>query len=190
MAVATAFHDDAPATFRARANRIGLWLFIASETFLFAAIISTRYALAGTDRPEHLNQGLALAITSVLLCSSISAYMAETSIVRGDRTSFLRFTWLTIALGLMFMVGVTLEWNEGLRDFPPGTIYGSIFFTLIGLHAFHVATGLLALLVVANLGHRGHFGTGSSWGVEGCVKYWHFVDLAWVVIYPTLYLVS
>ncbi len=189
MALGTAAaHARAEAAYRPRANRLGLWLFLASETFLFAAMISARVISSGTNKPAELNQPLALVITSVLLASSISAYLAESSIAHDDRKGFLRYTTITLGLGLLFLAGVVLEWREGLVDFPPGTIYGSAFFTLIGLHAFHVLTGLLALGVVLNLGRKGHFGSQNYWGVEGTIKYWHFVDLAWVVIYPTLYL--
>lgn len=173
---------------RAHANRLGLWLFFASETFLFAALISSRFITSQTAKPEGLNQPLALAITAVLLLSSVSAYLAETAIAHGDRPRFLRFTGLTILLGLLFLGGVVLEWREGLEYFPPGTIYGTAFFSLIGLHAFHVLTGVLALAVVLNLGRRGRFGADDHWAVEGTIKYWHFVDVAWVIIYPTLYL--
>jgi cytochrome c oxidase subunit 3 len=174
---------------RRRANTLGLWLFFASETFLFAAVISSRYVVAGTDKPESLNQNLALAITAVLLLSSVSAFLAETSITHGDRRRFVWFTSATIGLGVLFLGGVVLEWSEGLAHFPPDTIYGSVFFTLIGLHALHVLTGVIALVSILFLATtKNRFGTDDSWPVEGTIKYWHFVDLAWVVIYPTLYL--
>ncbi len=183
-----AAHARAEATYRPRANRLGLWLFFISETFLFGAVLSARYYTTGTFKPAELNQGLALVITIVLLLSSLSAYMAESSIAANDRRGFLRYTAVTILLGLLFMVGVAFELREALEFFPPSTLYGSSFFTLIGLHAFHVLTGVAALAVVWRLGNQGHFGSDDHWGVEGVVKYWHFVDLAWVVIYPTLYL--
>lgn len=81
----------------------------------------------------------------------------------------------------------TCRKSEG---FPPDTLYGSAFFTLVGLHAFHVLTGVIALSVVRRLGKGGRFGSDSYWGVEGVLKCWHFVDVAWVFIFPTLYLVS
>jgi len=185
---AEAAHGRAEALHRPRANRLGLWLFFASETFLFAAFISARFVTSGTEKPVELNQALALAITAVLLASSISAYLAEASIAHGDRRGFLRYITITIALGLLFMVGVVFEFREALEFFPPSTIYGSNFVALIGLHGFHVFTGLVALAVVLNLGRKGHFDSEDHWGAEGVIKYWHFVDLAWVVIYPTLYL--
>lgn len=187
---ADAAYARAEATYRPGANKLGLWIFIASETFLFAAFISARYITSGTSKPEDLNQPLALAITIVLLVSSISAYLGETSIKADDREGFQRYVATTIGLGLLFMAGVVIEWIEGLGHFPPSELYGSAFFTLIGLHAFHVFTGVAALAVVWNLGRKGHFGSSNYWPVEGVIKYWHFVDLAWVVIYPTLYLVG
>ncbi len=189
MALATpAAHARAEATYRPRANRLGLWLFFASETFLFGAIISARFVTSQTYKPEHLNQELALGITIVLLLSSISAFLSENAIAHDDRKGFFRYTMLTIVLGLLFMGGVVLEWQEAMADFPADTIYGSSFFALIGLHAFHVATGLIGLLVVLSLGRKGHFGSEDYWPVEGTVKYWHLVDLMWVIIYPSLYL--
>jgi len=180
------YHQDT--SFQPRANRIGLWLFIVSEVFLFGAFLSARYFTTGTFKPEELNQSLALGITIVLLLSSISAFLAETSIRYNHRRNFVIFTLLTIALGLIFMGGVALELREAVEAYPPETPYGTSYFMLIGLHAFHVISGLIALLVVLLLGLKGHFGSDDYWGVEGVVKYWHFVDLAWVLIYPTLYL--
>lgn len=185
---AGAAYDRAEALRRPRANRLGLWLFFSSESFLFAAFIAARFVSSGTAKPENLNQPLALGITIVLLASSISAYLAETSIAHGNRRGFIKYLSTTILLGLIFLVGVVFEFREALEFFPPSTIYGSNFVALIGLHGFHVFTGILALVVVLSLGKRGHFGSDDYWGVEGVIKYWHFVDLAWVVIYPTLYL--
>lgn len=181
-------HDDSH--YRLRANRIGLWLFIASETFLFSAFIASRYIGAGTQRPEELNQKLALGLTILLLVSSISAYLGETAIAHGRRGAAVAWLSATIVLGLGFIVGVGFELDEALANFPAKTVYGSNFFMLIGLHTFHVITGLAALAIVASLVARGRFSEERHWGVEGAVKYWHFVDLAWVVIYPTLYLVG
>lgn len=179
-----------PHAYRARANHLGLWFFIASEAFLFAAMISSRFVLLGVERPEHLNQGLGLVISFVLLGSSLSAYRGEMAIAHGDTRGMLRYLRLTILLGLVFTAGVVMEWREGLEFFPPSTLFGSVFFTLIGLHAFHVLTGVGALAVVIRLGKRGRFSAHDHWGVEGVVKYWHFVDVAWVFIFPTIYLVS
>lgn len=183
-----AAHARAEATYRPRASRLGLWLFFASETFLFAALISARFTTSGTLRPPEANQALALAITAVLLLSSLSAYLAESAISTDRRKQFMRYTALTITLGLVFIVGVIFELREAHEYFPIDTIYGSSFFTLVGAHGLHVLSGVVALMFVWNLGRKGHFGADDYWGVEGVAKYWHYVDLVWVVIYPTLYL--
>lgn len=185
-----AHHDTLDARTRLRANRLGLWIFIASESFLFAAVISARFYLLGVERPEHLNQELALFITGILLLSSVSAYRAENAIAHDDRAAFFRNMSATLFFGLLFMVGVYFEYHEAMEFFPPQTLYGSVFFLIIGLHAFHVLTGMLALAVVMYMAGNGRFGRDDYWGVEATVKYWHFVDVAWVFIYPALYLVS
>jgi len=174
--------------FQPRANRLGLWLFIFSEVFLFSAFLAARFYTTGTERPDDLNQNLALAVTIVLLISSVSAYLAETAIKFNKRKYFVIGLSVTLLMGLLFMVGVSIELHEATLHYPPETAYGSSYFMLIGLHAFHVITGMIALLIVFVLGIRGYFGSTNYWGVEGAVKYWHFVDLAWVFIYPTLYL--
>ncbi len=171
-------------------NRIGLWLFIVSESFLFAALLSSRYFLQELHRPEEVNQPLGLVLTSVLLLSSLSAFRAEASSAHGNQKGFELNILATIAMGLLFLAGVGVEWKEGFTDFPPHSGYGTIFFATTGIHAFHVLSGLIALAIVYGLGKSGRFTEGSNWGVEGVVKYWHFVDVAWVFIYPTLYLVN
>ena len=176
---------------RVSINRVGIWMFFLSETFLFGVLISTRFYLQGVQKPDELNQVLGLMITAVLLLSSLTAYRAETAAANGDNAQFKRNIIGTILLGLVFMAGVGFEWFEGYQHFPPSNIFGSIFFTTTGIHATHVLTGLILLGIVYYLGRQpGRFGKGNYWGVEVSVKYWHFVDVAWVFIYPTLYLVK
>jgi cytochrome c oxidase subunit 3 len=171
-------------------SRIGLWLFILSESFLFLALLATRFYLQGVHRPAEMNQPLGLALSIILLLSSVTAYRGETAAAYGDDRGFRRNILFTIALGSLFLVGVAVEWAEAFHSFPPSTGFGTVFFTLTGFHALHVLTGLLALLVVVLPGQKGRYASGSSWGVEAVVKYWHFVDVVWVFIFPTLYLVS
>ncbi len=170
--------------------RLGLWLFIVSEAALFSAFVAARYLNLGTQRPAELNQPLGLAITAVLLLSSLTAYRAESCIAHGDRAGFLRNTLWTLLLAAVFLGGVVVEWVEGFHFFPPGTRYGTSFFSLTGLHGLHVGSGAVLLLGVYLHGRGGRYGPEDYWPVEGVVKYWHFVDVAWVFIYPTLYLVG
>jgi len=169
-------------------NQLGLWLFFLSESFLFAALATGRFYVAGTDRPEDLDQLLGLGITSILLVSSLTAYRAEVAIAHGDRKNFLRFLAATMLLGLVFVVGVGFEWTSA--EFSPSDPFGTAFFSMTGLHALHVISGILMLGMVFYLGARGSFSEERHWGVEATIKYWHFVDVVWVFFYPILYLIE
>jgi cytochrome c oxidase subunit 3 len=171
-------------------NQLGLWLFMISEACLFLAFIATRFLLLGTVRAPELNQVLGLVVTAILLASSLTAYRAESSMSVGERNPFLRNLLLTIGLGALFLVGLGFEWSQALQHFPPSTQYGSIFFSLTGLHGLHVVSGVVLLAIAYFNGRSGAYSPDDYWGVEGTVKYWHFVDVAWIFIYPTLYLLG
>ena len=188
MAVATMQAEAHAEVRRPSINQAGLWLFFLSECFLFSALATARFVIAGTDRPEDLNQLLGLAITSILLLSSLTAYRSEAAIARGDRAAFLRNLLATIALGLLFVAGVGMEWTTA--EFELSEPFGTAFFSMTGLHASHVVSGIIMLALVYWLGRRGHFSAKSHWGAEATIKYWHFVDVVWVFFYPALYLVS
>ncbi len=172
-------------------RRLGLWLFIFSDSIVFLSLLISRYYMAGTHRPAEVNQVLGLILTSVLLASSFFANRADVSISHGDRTAFVRNVLITIALGLAFLIGVvTVEWPEGVRFAPLSTAYGTAFFATTGVHATHVLSGVIIMLLALLKGQRGGYTVEDHWGAEGSIIYWHFVDLAWVFIYPTLYLVG
>lgn len=179
---------ETPPLARAGSNQLGLWLFIGSETMIFIALLAARFYLQGTHVPEEANQVIALVITSILLLSSITAYTAEHAYARRDLKLFARATRGTIVLGLAFLVGVGFEWREAFEAFPPSSGFGTVFFTMTGMHAFHVVTGLVFLGIVLGRGRAEP--RGDPWPVEAGVKYWHFVDVVWVFFYPALYLIS
>jgi len=187
MAVAT-MHAEAEEKLRLKINQAGLWLFFLSESFLFSALATARFVISGTDRPEELNQLLGLGITSILLVSSLTAYLAESAIARGDRKAFLRNLLATILLGIVFVAGVGFEWSTA--EFKLSEPYGTVFFSMTGLHAAHVVSGIVMLSLLYRLGLRGHFSAEKHWGVEATIKYWHFVDVVWIFFYPILYLIS
>lgn len=170
-------------------DRIGFWLFLLSESMLFVGLLASRFYLQGTFRPEALSQTLGLAITSVLLFSSLTAYRAETAIAHGDRDSFLNHTLLTLLLGILFLGGVAYEWSQAFLHFPPSTIFGTVFFSMTGMHALHVLSGILLLALLFYNGRRGKYSVDDHWAPEAIVKYWHMVDVVWVFFYAALYLV-
>lgn len=172
---------------KAAIDSLGLWLFILSESILFASLIAARFYLAGLERPPGLNLGLGVGLTVVLLVSSFLGYRAQAAIARDDRRGLLRSLVGAIATGILFVAGVALEWSSA--EFAIGEPYGSAFFSTTGLHVSHVLGGLVMLALVANLARRGHFSGERHWGVSAAVRYWTFVDVMWVaLIFPTLYL--
>lgn len=170
--------------------RVGLWLFILSESMIFVGLLAVRFYLQGFHVPDEADQAIGLGITAVLLVSSLTAYRAEAAVAAGDQRTFLRNLWATIGLGALFLVGVGFEWREALHAFPPSTGFGTVFFAMTGMHAFHVVTGLAFLAIVWVKARREAFGPHGYWPAEAAVKYWHFVDVVWVFFYPALYLVS
>jgi cytochrome c oxidase subunit III len=177
-----------PRASRLQINRVGMWLFIASEAMLFAAVLLARFTLLGTEVHEEVSQTIGLVITSILLASSYTAFRAEHAARRGERELAKRFLGWTIILGGIFLGGVVYEWIEAFEAFPSRTEFGTIFFTMTGIHAFHVITGLVFLLILYFNMNSGKYDD-DAWPVEAGVKYWHFVDVVWVIFYPALYLI-
>ena len=172
-------------------NRLGLWLFLVSDSFVFAGLMIMRVNLLGLSRPA-LNQFLGLGVTSVLLISSFFMNRGETLNHNGDRKGFLTNTAVTFALGLAFLLGVVLvEWplasSEGLT--PSSGVAGAAFYMMTGMHAFHVLTGLILLTIVWRNGRRGLYDV-KNYPVEAAAVYWHFVDVVWIFYYPALYLIG
>jgi cytochrome c oxidase subunit 3 len=174
-------------------NRMGLWLFFLSESFMFAGLFISRFYLWGDTRPE-LNQNLGLFITVILLISSFFMNRAEMAIAHDDRKTFLNSLLITAGLGVVFFVGVVgFEWAFtpfGGHIHPTDGAYGAIIYGMTGMHALHVLSGVVFIMIVWNLGRNGHFSPDSYWGVESCAIYWHFVDLVWVFFYPAIYLMG
>jgi cytochrome c oxidase subunit III len=172
-------------------NRLGLWLFLVSYSFVFGGLLVMRMNLLGLTRP-HLSQVLGLVVTSVLLISSFFMNRGETMMANGDRKGFLNNTLITFILGLGFLIGVVaVEWplavHEGLT--PSSGVAGAAFFMMTGMHAFHVLSGLVLLAVVWINGRRGLYDE-KHYPIEAAAVYWHFVDVVWIVFYPALYLVG
>ena len=183
--------DDASYDYKASTNRLGLWLFLISDTFVFAGLMAVRVNLLGLSRPE-LNQTLGLLVTAVLLVSSFFMNRGEAMMHNGDRQGFLKNTAITFILGLGFLLGVVLvEWRLAIHEgiTPSSGPAGAVFFMMTGMHAFHVFTGLILLAIVWLNGRRGLYDV-KNYPVEAAAVYWHFVDVVWIFFYPALYLIG
>lgn len=199
-------HDHESYAYKTDTNRIGLWLFLVSDSFVFGGLMVMRLSLLGLTRPP-LNQILGLFVTSVLLISSFFMNRGEAQLHAGNRKGFLRNTVVTFFLGLAFLLGVILiEWRavpaiaepvlrlfgepEGLEPLKPSSgPAGAAFFMMTGMHAFHVLTGLIFLVIVWINGKRGLYDD-KQYPVEAAAVYWHFVDVVWIFFYPALYLIG
>lgn len=175
--------------YKSNNNRLGLWLFIISDSFVFAGLLVSRFYLFAGERPD-LNQWLGFAVTFILLTSSFFMYRADVAMKYGDVKSFSRNIFATIVLGIMFLLGVVgLEWP--IAPFSPGdNAIASIFFTMTGMHALHVLSGVILLIIVYRNGRQGLYSEKRHFPVEAAAIYWHFVDVVWVFFYPALYLMG
>lgn len=170
-------------------NRLGLWLFFASDAFMFGGLLITRFYLLGNQKID-LNQFLGLMVTSVLLISSFFMNRAEVMISTGNKKGFLTSLVITILLGIVFLVGVVgLEWQDAHFG-PTDGAQGAVFYMMTGMHAFHVFTGIIFLMFVLRNGIKGKFNEEKHYMVEASANYWHFVDVVWIIFYPALYLMG
>lgn len=181
-------------------KKLGMWLFILSDSLTFSALLVgysyVRLASDGWPTPFHFWPSITMAtvMTAFLLSSSVTMVLGVAASSRGDRKAAVRYVLLTVAGGLGFVVLHVNEWlsliGEGvtLSQNPWGVpLFGSTFFALTGLHMFHVATGMMYLIVIAVGVARSKF---THEDVEVSGLYWHFVDLVWMFIFPLVYLLS
>jgi cytochrome c oxidase subunit 3 len=181
--------DQDSFSYKLMTNRMGLWFFMLSDSFIFGGLLVSRFNLLGLTRPG-VNQYTGLAVTTVLLISSFFANRAETAMVHGDRKQVVVSTAVTITLGLLFLAGVLgVEWRNAPFS-PAENVAAAIFFAMTGFHAFHVLTGITFLSIVLGNTLRMRYTPEKHWGVEAAVTYWHFIDVVWIIFYPALYLIG
>ena len=131
--------------------------------------------------------------TICLLSSSLTIHLAAKFLARGVGFAFLGFWLLTIALGGLFLYGTAQEchrliYQHGLTIST--NLFGTTYYSLVGLHGFHVTAGLAMLLTVAVLGLCGRVGVKQSGHIEVLSMYWHFVDAVWVVVFTVVYVLG
>ena len=179
---------------RVSSRTLGMLLFIASEVMLFgsffAAYFFVRVAAQPTEWPPagyELPKFVGGVNTIILVTSSFTMHWALQSIKRGSRAGLQAGLVLTLAMGLSFLVTQMIEYSR--VGFGPSTnAFASTFFGLTGLHGAHVFVGLTLLTMVTIRAFRGHYSPEHHDGVELPGIYWHFVDVMWIVVYTTVYL--
>ncbi len=196
--------------YRVGHRKLGMWLFIVSDSLTFSALLMGYAYLRASNvwptpfpfRPSILFSSL---MTFCLLSSSLTMVFGVSASSRGDKARARKWILATIFFGAAFVILHLIEWNhlisEGLRPFSlpaewvakfttsdgrlPSPLFGATFFTITGLHMFHVATGIIYLSVVAlrvkKVNHE---------DIEISGLYWHFVDLVWMFVFPLIYILS
>ena len=178
---------------RVTSSVLGMLLFIASEIMLFGAFFTAYFfvrVVNGIDwppHPFHLPVFVAGVNTAILVTSSFTMHWSLQSIKRGNRSGLKAGLVLTFLLGLSFLLTQVLEYSR--IGFAPYTdAFGTVFFCLTGLHGAHVFVGLTLLLAATIRSFRGHYSEEEHLGVEIPGIYWHFVDVMWIVVYTTVYI--
>jgi cytochrome c oxidase subunit 3 len=178
-------------------GKLGTWLFLASEVMLFGALFSTVILLrTGASEWPHgyelLDVKLAALNTAILIFSSVTVLLSWLALKQKNLGRYRIFMAITLACAVAFLAikGVEYQSKFAHAHLPSTNNFFAIYFTLTGLHALHVIGGILVNGYLLTWGarlwrrHPEQF-TGR---VECAGLYWHFVDLVWIFLFPTLYL--
>ena len=179
---------------RIDARVLGMLLFIASEIMLFGSFFTAYFFVRVVNNPPHWPpEGFHLPVfvaginTAILVTSSFTMHWALTSIKKGNRAGMQAGLVLTVLMGLTFLLTQLLEYSR-VGFAPSDGAFGSVFYGLTGLHGAHVLVGLTILTFMTVRAFRGHFSPEHHDGVEIGGIYWHFVDVMWIVVYTTVYI--
>lgn len=159
--------------------------------FVVAYLFYAGKSLSGPTPGEVLETPIFFTIC--LLSSSATIHLASRLLERGKRGGFLSLWFLTIVLGVLFMYGTAREWHRLIYEHGltiSTNLFGTTYYSLVGLHAFHVTAGLLMLSIVLLFGLAGRVGQEQSARVEVLSMYWHFVDVVWVVVFTVVYVLG
>ncbi len=189
-------HGPPPANRSSRVEPalLGMLLFIISEVMVFGAFFTAYFFIRIVAEPggwfpidgENLPVAVAGVNTAILVSSSLTLHWAQTSIKNGNRFGLQAGMTATFLLGLTFLF---IQINEYVHIgfAPQDNAQATVFFSLTGLHGAHVTIGLILLGMVTIRAFRGHFSAEHHHGVEIPGIYWHFVDVMWIIVYTTVY---
>ena len=179
----------------------GLLSFLVSEVALFSTLIVTYIFYLGRDTigptpAEALSlslKSLVIWTTVCLLASSGTVHLADRTLERGSHGGFIGWWLVTIVLGGIFIGGTLFEWRDLMQQHRltiSRNLFGTTYYTLVGLHALHVTAGLIVMSIVLGLALRHQVTTANRAGVGLVSWYWHFVDAVWVVVFTVVYLLG
>ena len=177
-------------------GKVGMACLILAESAIFTIfVVAYLYymgkSLSGPTPREVLETPIFYTIC--LLSSSLTIHFAGKFLERGQRAAFLLFWLLTITLGALFLYGTGQEWHRLIYEHGltiSANLFGTTYYSLVGLHAFHVTVGLIMLTIVLLFGLAGRVGREQSARIEVLSLYWHFVDAVWVVVFTVVYVLG
>ena len=177
-------------------GKVGMAFLIIAESAIFtifvvAYLFYAGKSLTGPTPREVLAPPIFYSIC--LLSSSLTIHFATRLLQRERRGAFLGLLSLTILLGTLFLYGTGREWYRLIYEHGltiSANLFGTTYYSLVGLHAFHVTAGLLMLSIVLLFGLAGRVGGEHSARLDVLSLYWHFVDAVWVVVFTVVYVVA
>lgn len=175
---------------------VGMACLIVGEAAIFTIfVVAYLYyvgkSLTGPTPREVLETPILLSIC--LLSSSLTVHLASAALERGARGVFAGFWLLTIALGGAFLFGTGQEWHRLIYEHGltiSTNLFGTTYYSLVGLHAFHVIVGLILMAIVAPFAIAGRVGREHSPRIGVLSLYWHFVDVVWIVVFSVVYVIG
>ncbi|WP_456236289.1 aa3-type cytochrome oxidase subunit III [Corynebacterium mycetoides] len=179
---------------------VGTMAFLAQELMFFAGLFAMYFTSRANGmtagdwqhQTEHLNVLFGLIITIVLVTSSVTSQMGVFAAERGDVYGLRKWFTVTILLGVVFLGLVAFEWYEMVHAgvTPQASVYGSVFYIITGFHMAHVTAGIIAFIVVMLRVAKSKFTPAQATAAMATSYYWHFVDVIWIGVFITLYLVQ
>jgi cytochrome c oxidase subunit 3/cytochrome o ubiquinol oxidase subunit 3 len=177
-------------------GKVGMACLIIAESAIFTIFVVAYLfymgkSLSGPTPREVLETPIFYTIC--LLSSSLTIHFAGKLLERGSRVAFLVLWLLTIVLGGLFLYGTGQEWHRLIYEHGLTTstnLFGTTYYSLVGLHAFHVTVGLILLTIVLLFGLGGRVGPEQSARIDVLSLYWHFVDAVWVVVFTVVYVLG
>jgi cytochrome c oxidase subunit 3/cytochrome o ubiquinol oxidase subunit 3 len=177
-------------------GNIGMVCLIIAESAIFTIFVVAYLFYVGKSitgpAPREILE-TPIFYTICLLSSSLTIHFAGKLLERGRRGVFLGLWLLTIVLGGLFLYGTGQEWHRLIYEHGltiSTNLFGTTYYSLVGLHAFHVTAGLILLSVVLFFGLAGRVGPEQSARVDVLSMYWHFVDAVWIVVFTVVYVLG
>jgi cytochrome c oxidase subunit 3 len=177
-------------------GKVGMTSLIFAESAIFTIFVVAYLFYVGKSvtgpTPREVLE-TPIFYTICLLSSSLTIHFAGKFLERGKRGAFLGLWLLTIVLGGLFMYGTGREWHRLINEHGltiSTNLFGTTYYSLVGLHAFHVTVGLVMLCIVLIFGLAGRVGVEQFHRVDVLSLYWHFVDAVWVVVFTVVYILG